>query len=124
MALADIVINDGQGTPVAHTFTYVSSVNGKVVRSDFSAPVEEPLRFTHGHQSKTVSGKAVDSHLIRFDKTKLDSDGITPLMANIRLMCDVPRAVLSDALADDFAAYIRNWATSANVRAWLKGSVG
>lgn len=124
MALADITLNDGQGTPVAHTFTYVATNGSKVVRRDFAADPEAPLQLTHGHMTTTKGGKAVDSHLLRVDRVVLDSDGVTPHDSNIRLMCDVPKAVLSDALADDFAAYIRNWATSANVRAWLKGSVG
>lgn len=125
MALADITLADGQGTPVNHTFTYVrSDANGRVVRSEMAAPAEEPLTLTHAHKDGKVSGKAIRSHLLRVDFTKLDSDGITPRLANIRLMADVDNAILSDALADDMAAYIRNWATSANVRTWLRGSVG
>lgn len=124
MALADITLNDGQGTPVAHTFTYVTQRDGRVIRSDMAAPTEEPLTLSHAHSVRKVNGKAVRSHLLRVDKTKLDADGITQHLVNIRLMADVPNAVLSDALADDLAAYIRNWATSANVRAWLRDSVG
>lgn len=124
MALEDITLNDGQAVPVAHTFAFVSSANGRVVRSDLSRPAEEPLLMTHAHSKKTVSGKVVKSHLIRIDMTALDSDGVTPYAANIRVMADVPSPILSDAVADDLAAYIRNWATSANVRAWLKDSVG
>lgn len=124
MALADIVIADGQSTPVNHTFTYVSTVNNRVTRSDFAAAAETPLYLSIAHNEAKRAGVPVRSHLLRVDRTVLDSDGITPHVANIRLMCDVPNPVLSDALADDFAAYIRNWATSANVRAWLKNSVG
>lgn len=124
MALADITLNDGQSTPVAHTFAYVSSENGRVKRTELAAPTEEPLALTMGHRESKSGKTVVRSHLLRVDKTKLDTDGITPHQANIRLMSDVPNPILSDALADDFAAYIRNWATSANVRAWLKGSVG
>lgn len=125
MALADIVLNDGQGTPVAHTFTFVrSEKNNRIVRSDLSASPEVPLELTHAHTEALRAGTKVRSHLLRVDKTVLDSDGITPYATNIRVMADVPNSVLSDALADDLAAYIRNWATSANVRAWLRGSVG
>lgn len=124
MAFADIVLNDGQVTPVSHTFTVISTANGRVVRSDMAADPEKPLLLTHAHMDKTVGKVKVKSHLLRVDSTLLDADGITPQSANIRLMADVPNAILSDALADDLAAYIRNWATSANVRAWLKGSVG
>lgn len=124
MALADITLADGQGTPVNHTFAYIGTVNGRVVRSELAASPEEPLTLTQGHSEGVKNGVRIRSHLMRIDRTKLDSDGITPHVMNIRLMADIPNPVLSDAIADDLAAYIRNWASSANVRAWLKGSVG
>lgn len=124
MALADITLADGQGTPVNHTFTFVSTANGRVIRSDLAAPPEAPLTLTHAHSEKKSGSVVVKSHLLRIDRVILDSDGITPYQTNIRLMADVPTAVYSDAAADDFAAFIRNWATSANVRAWLRGAVG
>lgn len=124
MALADITLNDGQGTPVAHTFSFIQNVNGRVVRSDLTATPETPLLMTQGHQDSKRQGVPVKSHLYRIDKTILDGDGVTPHTANIRMMADVPNPIHSDALADDLAAFIRNWATSANVRAWLRGSVG
>lgn len=124
MALADIILADGQGTPVSHTFTYVGTQNGRVVRSDMAAAAETPLTLTHAHQIGMRNGVKVKSHLLRVDKSVMDADGVTAHAANIRLMADVPVPVISDALADDFAAYIRNWATSANVRAWFKDSVG
>lgn len=124
MALADIILNDGQGTPVAHTFQFVTQQNGRVVRSDLSRSPELPLTLTHGHLTAKKGGITVDSHLLRVDDTVLDADGITARQTNIRLMADVPTSVYSDGLADDLAAFIRNWATSANVRAWLRKSVG
>lgn len=124
MALADITINDGQGTPVAHTFVYVGSTGNRVLRSDFAAAAETPLIMTHAHQDSKVGGKPSKSHLYRIDKSILDADGVTVHKANIRIMADIPNAVVSDALADDLAAFVRNWASSANVRAWFKNSVG
>lgn len=124
MALNDITLNDGQGTPVAHTFTYIATQGNRVIRADLAAAPETPLQMTIAHSETKINGAPGKSHLQRFDKTVLDADGVTPHKANMRLCADVPNAVLSDALADDLAAFIRNWATSANVRAWLKGSVG
>lgn len=124
MALADITLNDGKGTPVAHTFAYISSQGSRVVRAELTAPPEAPLLMTHAHSEKKANGVTVKSHLFRIDQTVLDADGITPYQTNIRLMADVPNSVYSDALADDLAAFIRNWASSTNIRAWLRGSVG
>jgi hypothetical protein len=123
MALADITLADGQTSPVNHTFAYVGTVNNRIVRTELAAAPEEPISLTIAHSTGTKKGVTFRSHLLRVDTTILDTDEVTPHQANIRLMADVPNPVLTDALADDLAAYIRNWATSANVRAWLKMSV-
>lgn len=124
MALADITLADGQVSPANHVFTYIGTQSNRVIRSELAADLEEPLLLTFAHSDTKISGASAKSHLMRIDKTVLDTDGVTALKANIRMMCDMPNAILTDALADDFAAYIRNWATSANVRNWLRGSVG
>lgn len=124
MALNDITLADGQVSPVNHVFTYVSTQGNRVIRSELAAPAEEPLLLSFAHSTTKIGGNSGKSHLMRIDSTLLDSDGVTPCVANIRLVADIPDRILSDALADDLAAYVRNWATSANVRAWLKGSVG
>jgi len=124
MALADITLNDGQGTPVAHTFSYIATKDNRTIRSDMAANPETPLLLTFAHSQKGAGTKGIKSHLARIDKSILDADGVTVHKPNVRLVSEVPNAVLSDALADDFAAYIRNWATSANVRAWFRDSVG
>lgn len=124
MALADIVLNDGQAVPVAHTFAYVATVDGRTIRSDFAADAETPLTLTHSHRSAVKGAVTTKSHLLRFDISVLDADGVTVHKANIRIMADVPNPIASDALAADMAAYVRNWATENNVKAWVKGSVG
>lgn len=124
MAFADITLNDGQGTPVAHTFTVISTKDGRVVRSDLAAPPEEPFLMTMAHNQKTVSGQVQKGHLVRWDKTVLDADGVTPHPNNIRIAADIRNAVCTQALAADFAAMIRNWATAENVYALFKDSVG
>lgn len=124
MALADITLADGQGTPVSHVFTYINSVNGRVIRSDMTQSPETPLLLSLAHSSSTKKGVKISSHLMRIDRGILDGDGITVHAPNIRICADIQDAVYSDGLADDFAAFIRNWATSANVRAWLNNSVG
>lgn len=124
MALSDITLADGQASPVNHVFTFVNSSNGRVLRSEISAPAEEPLIMTHAHSERKSGSVKITSHLLRIDKTILDSDGITAHTANIRVMCDIPTPISSDALAADLAAFIRNWATADNVKQWVKGSVG
>lgn len=123
MALADVTINDGQGTPVAHTFSFISNVNGRVVRSDLTRSPDVPLLLTMAHSESARSGGKIQSHLWRIDNTILDGDGVTAYVNNIRIMSDIFVPVHSDALADDFAAFGRNWLTSANLRAFLRGSV-
>lgn len=124
MALADITVNDGQGTPVAHTFTYVSTQGNRVLRSDMSAPAEEPLMLTLAHQTTKISGAQAKSHLVRFDKTVIDQDTGTTYKANARIVMDIPNAILSDALVDDFSAFVRNYFTEATARLIARDSVG
>lgn len=124
MALADITLADGQGTPVNHTFTYTGTLNNRVIRSELTAPPETPRSLQIAHSSSTKSGITTKSHLMRIDLTVLDSDGVTPYTANIRIMADIPNQILSDALLADMAAYVRNWATAQTVKDWGKGSVG
>lgn len=123
MALADITLNDGQGTPVAHTFEYVTTENGRVVRKDMTRTPDLPLTLTLGHQKAKRNGVAVDSHLVRFDDARMDADGVTVRYGNVRIMVDQDPQSYSDAVADDYAAFIRNFATSANFRSLMKGSV-
>lgn len=124
MALSDIILNDGQGTPAPHTFTYTGTVNNRVLRSELAAAPETPKIMSLAHSESKRSGVTTKSHLMRIDITVLDSDGITPHTANIRVMADIPNPILSDALMADMAAYVRNWATAATVQSWGRGSVG
>jgi hypothetical protein len=124
MALADITLADGQSTPVNHTFTYISSVDNKVVRSWLTASPEEPLILTFGHMVRKFGTYAGKGHLARFDLTKLDADNVTQHTANIRVMADIPDRILSDALAKDMAAYTRNLLTEAFFLAFVRGSNG
>lgn len=124
MALADITLNDGQGTPVAHTFAYVGSENGKYVRKDMARTPELPLSLTLGHTKAKVKGVVVDSHLFRIDNAILDGDAVTVRNASIRVIIDCDPAIYSDSLADDLAALTRNYFSSANTRLLMRGSVG
>jgi len=124
MALADIILADGQGTPQNHTFTYISQVNNRVVRSDLAAVPETPLLLTLGHVETTKAGVKVGSHLWRVDASYLDADNVTVYSANIRVMMDFPLPVLTDARIDDLSAFVRNAMTQTFTRAWAKKSVG
>lgn len=124
MALADITLNDGQGTPVAHTFAYVTTENGRVLRKDMARTPDLPLTLTLGHTKAKVKGQTADSHLFRIDNSVLDADSVTVRHANIRVMIDCDPAIYSDGLADDLAAFVLNYFSSANTRLLMRGSVG
>lgn len=123
MALADITLADGQAVPVSHVFTYIQTSGNRVIRTDFTAPAEEPLILTMAHQDTKISGFPGKSHLWRMDKSKLDADGVTVHKANFRFMLDLPNAILADALLKDFAAFGRNALTEAFILAFGRGSV-
>lgn len=124
MALSDISVADGKVSPVTHVFTYIGTTGNKCVRKDMAQAAETPWTLSIAHSTSMKNGKPVASHLTRFDVVLLDADGVTPLSCNIRVMADIPTAVVSDALADDLSALVRNWLSSANARTWVKGSIG
>lgn len=124
MALADIALADGQSSPVTHTFAYTTTDNGKVVRRDLSRDPSLPLSLSLGHTKTKIKGVQCDSHLFRVDDAVLDADNVTSRYANIRVMIDCDPAIYSDGLADDLAAFVRNYFTGANTRLLMKGSVG
>lgn len=124
MALDNVTLADGQGTPVNHVFTYVSSNGGKVIRANLSAEPEVPELLTYAHNESVKGGVKYRSHLWRVDITILDADGITAHTGNIRVMADIPNPVLSDGLVDNMSAFVRNAFTQAFARAWARGSVG
>jgi len=124
MALADITLNDGQASPVAHTFTYITTENGRVVRKEMAQSAETPWLHTIAHKKSKINGVNVDSHLERFDFTFLDADGVTPRYINIRVCADVDPLIYTDARAKDAAAFVRNRFAEAVGIAFMKGSVG
>lgn len=124
MALADLTINDGQGTPIAHVFTYIGTdQQGRILRKDFARSTDLPLTMVVGHKKSTAKGISVDSHLVRFDDARMDADGVTVRFGNCRIMIDCDPDIASDAIAADYAAFIRNFATEANIKLLMKGSV-
>lgn len=124
MALADITIADGQGTPVNHTFSYVGTVNGnRVVRSELTANPEQPISLTMAHSESKRGGVTTKSHMARFDVTILDTDG-SAHVANIRVMSDIPNPINSAALQANLLAYGKNFLSHALADDWLMGSVG
>lgn len=123
MGLADVVINDGQGTPVAHTFVYVTTENGRVIRKDMARTPDLPLIMEIGHNKVKRSGVVFDGHLWRINDSRMDADGVTVRNASIRVIVECDPQIYSDALSDDLMAWTRNMLTQANGRLLLRGSV-
>lgn len=126
MALADIVLNDGQGTPVAHTFVYITTdPSGRVIRKDMARTPDLPLMLTIGHNKVKRGTVSYDGHLVRVDDSLLDADNITVRGASVRVIVECDPAIYSDTnVADNLAAYVRNYFSSANMRLIMRGSVG
>lgn len=123
MALADIIVNDGASTPVAHTFTYITTQSGRVVRNDNSAAVNLPLTMTISHGERMLKGKKVKTHMVRFDQITIDADGVEWPNSS-RIVFEISDPTFTDALIDNLAAFQRNYNSSANARLLARGSVG
>lgn len=123
MALADITLNDGAASPVAHTFAYVGTdPQGRVLRRDMSQSPETPLELAVGHREITEKGVKKDERSLRFTIHVADTDGVVyPVPGTVTFR--VPRAVASDTLSKNFFAYIRNACTEARALVFFKGGV-
>lgn len=124
MALEDIIAEDAESTPVSHTFTFLRTESGRVVRSDLDADPETPWLLTLGHNSRKVDGYVVQGHLARLDVAVLDADGVTVHPNNIRVVTELRNAVLTEQLCKNLRATLFNALTEAFFIAWCKGSVG
>lgn len=125
MALADIVVNDSQATPVSHTFTfYAYDKQGRVVRQDLSRTPDLPLILTIGHKKIKVDGVMVDAHLVDLTNSIMDADGTTVRKVRYRTIAEIDPAIYSDALSDDMITMLHNVLTEAFTRSWARGSVG
>lgn len=125
MALADIVLTDAAASPVNHTFAYTATDGNRVIRKDFSASPETPLTLTIAHNTSKRGSTLVDSHLVRLDKTVLDTDNVTPHAMNMRVCWDVPRVVLAEQDIKDMSAMLADFlAEAGRMFAVSQGSVG
>lgn len=124
MALADITVNDAESTPVAHTFTYVGTQNGRVVRQELGAPTEEPQFLITAHDESKSGGVVKRGHLRRIDITQLDADGVTPHTASFYVRAVIPNPIMSEQLCKNGRAELFNSLAEADFVALCKGSVG
>lgn len=125
MALADIVVNDSQSTPVAHTYTFISyDKNGRVVRGDLSRTPDLPLTLTVGHKKIKKNGVLVDAHVVDLSNALIDADGITVRNITYRCTAEIDPAVYTDAISDDMITMLHNVMTEVFTRAWARGSAG
>jgi hypothetical protein len=123
MALADITLADSKSTPENHVFSYVGTVNNRVIRKNLSSGVDTPETLTIAHNETTKNGSKVDGHLARIDWILLDTDG-TPHAQNLRVVGDLSRAVYDQADFEDKVTMLRNLITDVFMVSMAAGSVG
>lgn len=118
----DITVKDAANADVI--YSYVSSSGNKTIRKDISRPIETPRVFTISHEVAGAGASAVDRHLVRFDQTELDADGVTAATGSVHLVLTVPRKVVTSTVISDLVAQIKNYLTSDNVSKVLAGLPG
>jgi len=124
MALADITLVDSQATPQNHVLAYVGTENGQVLRKNLSAALDEPETLAIGSRDAKVGGVPVRSTLWKLTRGYLDGDGVTTRYISARVIFDVDPKIYTDARAEDLTAELLSGLTEANVKAYMKGSVG
>lgn len=122
MSLAsNIVLNDGQTTPVAHTFSATKVAPDGTERIDTATTIVEPSLFVIKHSPSGKGATVSDRHLCQLSLTKKDALGVSQTLVT-NLTVAVPRnVVITRAMINDHLAYVKNFiATSTNVDAILR----
>lgn len=119
---ADIAINDNSAA--SHTFSFVATSGSKTVRKDGTRSIGEPLVMTVNHESSGKGASLVERHLVRFDLTSLDTDGVTAKTGSVHCVITVPGSVITAAEMQDLRAFVVNYLTSANFTKLLNSEPG
>jgi hypothetical protein len=122
MALsATLSINDGQATPVAHSFSATSVEALGTTRIDTGTTIVEPGLMVIKHSSSGKSPNQLDRHLVQFTTVRKDALGI-PYTLTTNLTIAAPRqTVVTRAMINDHIAFVRNFLNvTANVDALLR----
>lgn len=118
----DLTFNNS--VPAAVTYSFISSAGGKTVRKDSTRPLEEPCVMTISHEVAGKGSGAVDRHLVRFDITELDTDGVTTAVGSVHCVLTVPRKIITAAIIQDLVVQLKNYLVTANVTKILNGEPG
>lgn len=119
MALADLTIADA--TPTNQTFRLAATTQGKTVYSDSGTTIMEPRLLTIAHTLSGKNEKRRVRSLVRFDVTKVDTDGITSDTASVYLVMDRPSRIVESSDVSHLIAMLKNVLTSGNVTTLLAG---
>lgn len=104
------------------TYALTSLVNGSSVRQNASAPVGLPEQLLISHQESSRGGIPLDRHLIRFNLSKLGSNGQSVLTASVYLTVEVPRdSAITVAMIRDMRTQMTNFVTNGNLDKILNG---
>lgn len=103
------------------TFVRLTADNSKVDYADQAASLSLPNRLTIGHQMTSASNGS-DRHLIKIAKTVLDAES-RPCTGIINCTLSVPRLGITRANVDDLIAGLKEFFSTANVDALLRGEL-
>lgn len=118
-AIATMTINDGQGTPVAHTFSPASQQGTRVTWADRSPTIPAGFRTISHEFKEPTGGRTVYSHNLAFVVPVVATvDGVDTVTgyesATVVLNCR-PNSTLQNR--KDLMAYVANCLANANVKA-------
>lgn len=120
---SDLSVNDGQATPVAHTFSVTSTRPDGTDRIDQISTITEPNMLSIKH-STSGSAKTIitDRHLASAALTRKNAAGVAQTVV-VNFTIAVPRdTIITRALINDAVAYARNvLGTTAAMDKFLRG---
>lgn len=122
MASPSITLNDGQATPVSHTFLLQAQDLKLAKYIEEDASLAKPLGIEINHDIKPGGSAGTDRHMVKVFQTVEDSNGLTATPA-ISMQLSIPRNTgVSAAVIDNLVAYLTNYvATSGYVAKLVDG---
>lgn len=125
---SDLVLDDASGDDV--TYRLRSSERDGTSRIDIATTLAAPAFLNIRHSVTGKGSEAVDRHLVQFNRTVPDSDGV-PRTLTVNLTLSVPRsaAITSQIVKDQIMnlldlmsdGALTTLATSANIDSLLRG---
>lgn len=111
---SDITVADT--TPASFTYSQISLVGSKSIRTDATRGVAYPRSMVISHQTVGTGAKILDRSLVRLSDVRVDTvaaDGSSQT-GSVYLVIEKPRRVITDAMINSMIDQLINFCSAGN----------